>query len=299
MSNIQRLLPAFVGRAGVIAFVALCVSAHEAYADKVRLVIATDPAGATVYVDAAKRLIGYAPAWIEYEMGRNFFKEGRCGAIQPIAVRWASGVEAQIDAGQLCAADGETQQLTFQRPIMPSPAQCNFDGPPAPPQIGPSAWFEQAVFPESDPAAQLLRAEWVKERTLREAAEIRTRATSQEPLTKEMSDAVDARVAEADRFLEATRAAHNEWLLCESARRAAPPVDPGLALDVEFALEIERLRVMERPAADAADRLASAQFRAALLERSAAWRQNFLRWYPRPIHCTSRRVLLTVYTTCR
>jgi hypothetical protein len=196
-----------------------------------------------------------------------------------------------MDDLQLCGSDGRTQQLTFQRPTLP-PEPCLFAPPQAPERMAPLG--------DLRPDLHYAHATWVRDITLKDANEIRMRGIGQDWFTAEMSAIVNARVAAADRYFEGTEKAYQEWLSCDEDRQAIKKrIDSGLVLDVEFALEIERLRVTERSAADAVDRLASAQFRAALLARSAAWREDFLRWYPRPIHCTSRRVLLTVYTTCR
>lgn len=94
----------------------LALSASPVFADKVKLTIISDPAGATVYVNQSKQLMGYAPSTIEYEFERDFFKHGRCERIQPLTVRWASGAEASIDTLQLCGSTGKNQQFVFVRP---------------------------------------------------------------------------------------------------------------------------------------------------------------------------------------
>ena len=103
-------------RVPVLVILAILGLAQAAFADKVRVFIYSDPAGATVYANQSKQLIGYAPVYLDYEFARDFFKRGRCEVVAPIAVRWASGAEAAVEGVQVCGAAGKNQQLTFVRP---------------------------------------------------------------------------------------------------------------------------------------------------------------------------------------
>ena len=91
-------------------------------ADSLKLVVVTDPAGATLYANDSGQLMGYAPFELKYELPRGFFKDGRCTTLQGLKVRWASGAEASINGLQACAQSGKRQQFVFVRPDVPGRA---------------------------------------------------------------------------------------------------------------------------------------------------------------------------------
>ena len=95
---------------------ALVMFSSPAFADKVKLIVLSDPAGATVYINQASRKMGPAPAALTYKFGRDFFEHNRCESTQPIKVRWTSGAEASVNSLQLCGGTGKTQQFVFVRP---------------------------------------------------------------------------------------------------------------------------------------------------------------------------------------
>lgn len=79
--------------------------------------ISSDPVGATLY--SGDRNWGYTPFRLKWDLGKRFFKDGRCSTTEPIKVRWASGGEASLPALVLCAQQGKNQQFTFVRPDSP------------------------------------------------------------------------------------------------------------------------------------------------------------------------------------
>lgn len=83
---------------------------------RVSVTVHSDPEGATVYANTSHTLIGYAPITLTYPTSKNFQRGKTCDAMQPVMVRWASGVEASIDTLTLCPVNGATQQFTFERP---------------------------------------------------------------------------------------------------------------------------------------------------------------------------------------
>lgn len=107
---------AIAPRLQALVILAVLATADSAFADKVKLVIYSDPAGATVYANNSKQMIGYSPVILEYNFAKDFFKRGRCESLQTLQVRWASGAEATIDGLSLCGKQGKNQQFTFVRP---------------------------------------------------------------------------------------------------------------------------------------------------------------------------------------
>lgn len=104
-------------RHAVLAVALLLGLTPLAAADTVRLIVHSDPAGATVYVNTDAARIGYASVELRYEMGRRFYRDRRCQATAPIEVRWPSGVTARLTDVSLCGADGKRQAITFRRPV--------------------------------------------------------------------------------------------------------------------------------------------------------------------------------------
>lgn len=74
----------------------------------------SDPEGATLYEGG--RLWGYTPLTLTYPGGRAAFARNECLSLNPMQVRWASGVTASITNLQACPATGLLQQYVFVRP---------------------------------------------------------------------------------------------------------------------------------------------------------------------------------------
>jgi hypothetical protein len=76
----------------------------------------SDPPGATVYANRNKKQGGCCtPLPLTYKVSKGFAEGKECMKLQPIMVRWASGVEALAKAVVVCPKDGTNQQVTFRR----------------------------------------------------------------------------------------------------------------------------------------------------------------------------------------
>ena len=99
------------------AIASIVVFSSPAFADKVKLTILSDPAGATVYANQwTHEEYGYAPVTLQYEVGRDFFKQNRCVTTHPIKLRWVSGAEATVSP-RICGGGGKSQTFVFVRPV--------------------------------------------------------------------------------------------------------------------------------------------------------------------------------------
>jgi hypothetical protein len=92
----------------------LCLPA-PAFAADVKLIILSDPPGATVYEgeDATLKSWGYAPIVLQWQKPRSWKS---CLQTRPMRVRWVSGAEVSFPTIALCPAQGKEQQITFMRP---------------------------------------------------------------------------------------------------------------------------------------------------------------------------------------
>lgn len=100
--------------------VLVCVTACVARPPRpltVSMTYHSDPEGATLYEGG--RLWGYTPFTLTYPGMDYPFSQQRCARINPVQVRWASGVTASRDDLQLCPQNGYSQQYVFQRPATP------------------------------------------------------------------------------------------------------------------------------------------------------------------------------------
>jgi hypothetical protein len=74
----------------------------------------SDPEGATLYEGG--RLWGSTPVTLTYQDGRAAFARNECLRLNPMHVRWASGVVASVSDLQACPATGFFQAYVFVRP---------------------------------------------------------------------------------------------------------------------------------------------------------------------------------------
>jgi hypothetical protein len=100
----------------VVVFLGVLFSVRLVSADTLKLIVATDPAGATLYANDAGQLMGYAPYELKYELAKGFFKGSACAMVQGLRVRWASGAEAAVPSLTVCPWIGKRQQFVFTRP---------------------------------------------------------------------------------------------------------------------------------------------------------------------------------------
>lgn len=84
--------------------------------DALNVTVNSDPAGATVYANRNKQQFGYTPFTLTYKASKDFANGKKCMKLQPIMVRWASGVEASPSSIVVCPKDGTNQQVTLVRP---------------------------------------------------------------------------------------------------------------------------------------------------------------------------------------
>jgi hypothetical protein len=74
----------------------------------------SDPEGATLYERG--RLWGSTPVTLTYQESRAVFARNECLLLNPMHVRWASGVVASVTTLQACPASGLSQAYVFVRP---------------------------------------------------------------------------------------------------------------------------------------------------------------------------------------
>ena len=291
----------------LLALVVLAILGHAqaAFADKVKLVVHSDPAGATVYANSSEQMIGYAPVVLEYNFPRNFFKHARCDQMQPLVVRWVSGVEVRLDTLRLCGGDGKTQQITVRRPTWtppdltalarevggtPVPDLPAFD-PSQPFQVVPEKpsplsahdWLEAAIFttdsanPADQAAMAALRTAW-REEQARRAGELAGLTDAEKDafwqrVQRGTSPMTEARADALRQELMTLRKEHSR-----TARERMAYEATRLQVDVAFAADMARLRAEQHWRADEAERADSAARRQwmATLSASSQARQDAL-----------------------
>ena len=98
----------------VFAAFSLTVLAGCATSTLLNVTYHSDPQGAALYEGG--RFFGYTPVTLQYPLAHLTMETGQCVAVQPLAVRWASGAEASIENLQACPINGYFQQFSFIRP---------------------------------------------------------------------------------------------------------------------------------------------------------------------------------------
>ena len=93
--------------------VILALSAAPAYADKVKLTIVSDPAGATVYANQSEQLMGYAPYMLNVRHRARLLQARPVRADTAPHSSMGERREASIDTLQLCGATGKYQQFVL------------------------------------------------------------------------------------------------------------------------------------------------------------------------------------------
>jgi hypothetical protein len=99
--------------------VAALLAPHTAAAQNIEVTIDSDIAEARVYVVGVAQRTG-TPVVVPFQTPPGFWKAAtNCIGTGPIAVKWASGAEASLINLQLCAKNGTTQHIVFNRPDEP------------------------------------------------------------------------------------------------------------------------------------------------------------------------------------
>lgn len=100
------------------AIMAVLLLPLDAFAQRLRLTVITEPPGGTVYqapsdTGEPTHYIGVAPHFLEYKIPRRW--KG-CLRLRALKVRWLSGAESGSVDIEACATNGKHQQFVFMRP---------------------------------------------------------------------------------------------------------------------------------------------------------------------------------------
>src|SRR5436190_7713443 len=103
----------------VILLLVLVGVARAVLADQnaITLTVDSDPPGATLYANHDKHQLGSTPYTLTYQASKSFANGKACMAVQPLMVRWPSGVEAYSSSVILCPRNGATQHLLLSRRV--------------------------------------------------------------------------------------------------------------------------------------------------------------------------------------
>src|SRR5262245_21749851 len=97
--------------------IVLSVAAPVAATDHLELTIASDIAGAAVYIGGVPQKTP-TPMVMSLDVPDGFFEDrGACITTAPVVVRWVSGAEASLPGVEFCSRVGKEQILTFSRPV--------------------------------------------------------------------------------------------------------------------------------------------------------------------------------------